>query len=223
MRQLERLIEQPPVRRSDRTSRPACCTWTAPSVSSQKRSARASAASTSRERRSSARRASARVRASRPWPSTNATRRDSPGSSLERDLQRRARIEAGAGAAGRARSRTARPALASVRLRPTNSARSQVNERARLGGVPEGDAVAELRVVGVAREERAGRLVALGHDEAALAGARRAEAPLDVAEHAQAARRASTCWSASAATASPDRRARRRPSAPARGPRVACW
>ena len=52
--------------------------------------------------------------------------------------------------------------LRSVPLRPRNSVRSPVTLRVGVVHVEEGDAVGELRVVGVAREERAARRVDLG-------------------------------------------------------------
>ena len=75
-----------------------------------------------------------------------------------------------------------------MRLRPTKSARSQVKEDTASRGLPEADPVRELGVVVVPREDRAGRLVALGRHEAPVAGTGRAHAPLDVAVHAEPAR-----------------------------------
>ena len=187
MRQLERLVQQPAV--DDQIER-----IVGRAAPGRRRACRPSArfgVGRAPRRRVASRRvarrpARARAPRSRPWPSTNATLPRLARRELDVDLQRGARIEAGADATRQALAEAARPAARSVRLRPMNSARSPCTTRARLGGAQERDAVARTRCCrGCAREARPLAASTLGDDEPALAGARRAEAPLDVAEHAE--------------------------------------
>ncbi len=107
------------------------------------------------------------------------------GLELDDDLQRRARVETGAGPSAEAlakerRRRRQRPvtsdeldAIGGVRLR-------------RLAGAEERQGPGPLRVVGVGREHRAGHRIDVGDHEPVLADTRRPEPPLHVAEHADA-------------------------------------
>ena len=83
-------------------------------------------------------------------------RRDLARLDLHLDLQRAAGIEPGAASArepvAQERRRLAERAVAPDELAAVAGVRASG-----LGGVPEGDPVRELRVVGVAREDRAGR------------------------------------------------------------------
>ena len=136
------------------------------------------------------------------------------GLDLERELQGSARVEPGAGAPGEPlaeeRGRRAQRAIASDELAAVPGVRSRC-----LRGAPERHASAEVGVVGVARQHDAGRVVHLRDHEAPLAGARRPETPLDVAEHADALPHLRGVGQCQHAPASRDPPAPRRPPVPA--------
>ena len=129
-----------------------------------------------------------------PGPSRNTRRRVSPGrqgdgarAARRRDRgRRRSGPDSAVAGAGP-------PAASSDPLRPRNDSAVAGGRAQRLAGVREGHAPRELLVVGVARQDRAGRGVALGHHVRVLAGPRRAQDPLVVGEHAQAARPRRAC------------------------------
>ena len=144
---------------------------------------------------------------------------------------RRARCRARAAGrrTGRAQRRCVRRA-ARGRARPARSAcgcvrRTRRDRRCAIAVSPSRartPRVREVRVIGVARQHDAGRVIHLRDDEAALARTRRPQTPLDVAEHTDAPRRRLSIGQGQHAPASRDPRAPRRPPVPARMPATAC-
>ena len=180
----ERLVEQPAVEQRCPCARSGVCTWTVPSTSSQCSLDRAQDA----RRRSgvavalrSASRASLGVAAS-PRKKTISAR--SPGAQLDassaarrRDRGRRRRARERL--PGAERGRMVERAVAAEELRPVAGPR-------RLRGPPrsaKATRVPNSRAPRVAREQRAGLGIDLGHDERRRGAARRAEHPLDVGGH----------------------------------------
>ena len=106
---------------------------------------------------------------------------------VQHELQGAARVETRTSASreliAEQRGRRAQGPVAPDELGSITGVRSWCRRRS-----PERDAVAEFRVVGVARHQDARHVVHLRDDETALAGARRSEAPLDVSEYADAPR-----------------------------------
>jgi hypothetical protein len=113
-----------------------------------------------------------------PWPSTKTSRRtDFARRHLQRHLERGAGVEPGAEAARELR--VAERGGGGERAVAAEERGAVAGRRARrLAGVRERHARGEVAVVGVAGEDRPGRLVALGDDVQVPSGGRRPERPL---------------------------------------------